>query len=400
MTFNKKIKKTWIFIIIIAIISIGTAIAYKSHNNKGFFTNKPKEITVSFDDFLIQNPSSNYDLYYKREPIKGLFVNASAAGSEERLSYLIDIANDTEINSFVIDIKEDGGRLTYDMNVPLADEIGAEHRYIRDIDVLMNKLYDNNIYPIARIVVFKDPYLSKNKIDYAIKNKDGSLWKYKNISWLNPYNEDTWEYVLDVAKEAVKVGFKEIQFDYIRFEATSYLKNADFGEIEKTETRREAILKFLDYAMKELEPYDVEVSADVFGTIITSEVDSRNIGQEYMEMAKRLDVICPMVYPSHYGFGFFGIPRNKHSDLYPYETIFGSMNESNKRYNDQKGVKLAVVRPWLQAFTASYLRSPNYKIYDKDAIRAQIKATYDAGLEEWLLWHAGSKYDKNVLLKE
>lgn len=396
---NKK-NKIWLLLISVALISIISIVIYKTNNGDGFFNNDPAAINVDFSDYMSHKQHSNYRIYNEKQPIKGLFVNASAAGSEERLATLIDIANTTEINAFVIDVKEDGGRLTFDMNVPLADEIGSEVRYIRDIDTLMNKLYDNNIFPIARIVVFKDPYLSSRKTELAIKNKDGSIWKYKNISWLNPYNEDSWNYITDIAKEAIDVGFKEIQFDYIRFEATSHLDDADFGGKEDEKTRREAILHFLDFANEELRNYDIDISADVFGTIITSEFDSKRIGQEYIEMSKRLDIICPMVYPSHYGFGFFGIPNNKHSDLYPYETIYGSMEDSNKRYKEANGAKLATVRPWLQAFTASYLRAPNYMVYDKDAIRAQIKATYDAGLEEWLLWHAGSKYDKDALLKE
>ncbi len=233
----------------------------------------------------------------------------------------------------------------------------------------MDKLYEHDIFPIARIVTFKDPYLAANKTEYAIKNKDGSLWTYNRVPWLNPYNKDTWKYVIDVAKEAARVGFKEIQFDYIRFEATKELNYVDFGGLD-TVTREEIILEFLDYANAELKPLGVEITADVFGIVINSEVDAKVIGQDYVEMAKRLDAICPMVYPSHYGYGFFGIPKGQHSDLYPYKTIYGSMEDSNEELAViPEGEHVATVRPWLQAFTASYLGTGNYMTYGREAIR-------------------------------
>lgn len=263
----------------------------------------------------------------------------------------------------------------------------------------MDKLYEHDIYPIARIVTFKDPYLAKNKQEYAIKNKDGSLWYYKKVPWLNPYNTDTWDYVLDVAKDAAKRGFKEIQFDYIRFEATKTLNNASFGGLEAGRDRKAIILEFVEYAMEELKPYGVEVSADVFGTVITSDFDAKIIGQDYVGMSRELDVICPMIYPSHYGYGFYGTPAGQHSDLYPYRIIKGSMEDSNEELSViPEGENKATVRPWLQAFTASYLGAGNYKVYGKEAIREQIQATYDAGLEEWILWHAGVRYNDGYLL--
>jgi hypothetical protein len=263
----------------------------------------------------------------------------------------------------------------------------------------MERLYSHDIYPIARIVAFKDPFVAERKPEYAIKKKDGSLWKYKNTPWLDPYNKDTWKYIIDVSKEAAKIGFKEIQFDYIRFEATSTLAEADFQGKDVLQTREEVILEFLEYAKEELKPYGVKVSADVFGTVITSSKDAATIGQDYVEMSKVVDVICPMIYPSHYGFGFYNTPKGEHSDLYPYRIIHGSMMDSaDKLTQIPEGDHKAVVRPWLQAFTASYLGRGNYKTYDAAAIREQIQATYDAGLEEWILWHAGVKYNAAGLL--
>jgi len=358
------------------------------------------EVLVDYTTFDSVS-AMNTDTYFDREPIKGIYVSGHVAGISSRMDALIELADTTEINAFVIDVKADEGRITYDVDIAAVDEIGADTNYIKDIDGLMDKLYDHDIYPIARIVTFKDPYLAKNKPEYAIKNQDGSLWYYKNVPWLNPYNKESWDYVLDVAKDAAKKGFKEIQFDYIRFEATSTLKNANFDGLENGLDRKDIILEFVEYAMEELKPYGVEVSADVFGTVITSDVDATIIGQDYVRMSNVLDVICPMVYPSHYGYGFYGTPSGQHSDLYPYRIIKGSMDDSTKELDKiPEGEKSAVVRPWLQAFTASYLGSGNYMVYGKEAIRDQIEATYDAGLEEWILWHAGVRYNDSYLLPE
>jgi len=331
--------------------------------------------------------------------VKGIYVSGHAAGIGTWMDDLVHLADTTEINAFVIDVKNDSGHITYDMDLEAVKEVGADTKAIRDMEGLMERLYNHDIYPIARIVAFKDPFLAERKPEYAIKNKDGSLWKYKNTPWLDPYNKDAWKYIVDVSKEAAKIGFKEIQFDYIRFEATSSLSEADFQGKDTLQTREEVILEFLEYAMEELKPYGVKVSADVFGTVITSSKDAATIGQDYVEMSKVVDVICPMIYPSHYGFGFYNTPKGEHSDLYPYRIIHGSMMDSaDKLSTIPDGEHKAIVRPWLQAFTASYLGRGNYKTYDAAAIREQIQATYDAGLEEWILWHAGVKYNPEGLL--
>ncbi len=356
-----------------------------------------EEIVYNEDDF-ISVEETNVIEYFKPPTVKGIYISGHAAGIDDWMDNLITLADETELNSFVIDIKDDDGYVTYEMDNDVVKEIGAFRGQIDDIGLLLDKLYEHDIYPIARIVTFKDPYLAKNVSEYAIKNKGGGLWKYKGIPWINPYNKDSWDYILDVASRAGLDGFKEIQFDYIRFEATESLNNATFEGLEEGKTRQDVILDYVDYAVSRLSPLGLKVSADVFGTIITSERDAKNIGQDYKKMANKIDVICPMVYPSHYGFGFYGIPAGKHSDLYPYEIIKGSMDDSTELLKGTEPV--AIVRPWLQAFTASYLGAGNYMTYGKEAIRAQIQASYDAGLEEWILWHAGVKYNDSYLLKE
>lgn len=413
---NNSIKISIVFVILVVIIAL--TISYK----KGIFefgqqnldenVNKisAEEIEefkyITFDDYREQ-PKNNYKEYKVATKVKGVFTSVGAINTKSKRENLIKLANETEINSFVIDVKDDSGFVSIQNSIPLVKEVGSDnYSKLFNTEKLMDIFRENEIHPIARIVCFKDPYLAKARPDLAIKNKDGSIWKYKGIAWLNPYNKDNWKYIVDVAKTAAEDGFKEVQFDYIRFEATKYLEDADFGPGAENKTRKEVIVEFIDYATQELEPYGVYVSADVFGTIITSEVDAKRIGQNYVEMAKRLDYICPMVYPSHYGYGFFGIPSKQHTDLYPYETIYGSMLESAKKYEEIEQEDKAIVRPWLQAFTASYLGNnkyiggKNYMTYGEEAIRAQIQGAYDAGLEEWILWNSGGNYTGEGLLKE
>lgn len=355
------------------------------------------EVVYDFDSYEAA-AAADIQRYAYDEPIKGVYVSAHAAGSTDWFDGLVELADKTEVNAFVIDIKNDSGHVAFEMDLPSVNEVGADRNIIPDIEGLMDKMYEHDIFPIARIVAFKDPFLAESKPEYAIKNQDGSLWYYKGIAWLNPHNRETWDYIIDIAKEATRVGFKEIQFDYIRFEATSQLKDADFGNFD-TLTRQEVILEFVKYARQELKPLGVDISADVFGIVISSELDSKVIGQNYVDMSKELDVICPMVYPSHYGYGFFGIPKGKHSDLYPYKTIFGSMEDSGEELAViPEGDPVATVRPWLQSFTASWLDAGNYLVYGEEEIKAQIQGAYDAGLSEWILWNSSVRYKENYFV--
>ncbi|NLK22177.1 MAG: putative glycoside hydrolase [Epulopiscium sp.] len=355
-----------------------------------------KSAVFSFESYMEQ-PQINYATFLEPKKLRAIYVTGWKAGVPKYIDELIEVANATEINAMVIDVKSDDGWITFDADVPVAKGIGATSKVgIRDIHGLMDKLRENNIYPIARIVAFKDPYLAEKRPDFAIKNQDGSIFRAKGIAWVNPYNKDVWEYVLDISKEAAKVGFKEIQFDYIRFDTSSGMKSVDLGPLAEEKTKTEIITEFTQYAMEELKPYGVFVSADVFGTIITSKIDADIVGQDYVEMARHLDYICPMVYPSHYADGSLGI---KYPDLQPYDMILAAMNASNEKLAViPEGEHKAIVRPWLQDFTASWIK--HYQPYGPKQLREQIQGTYDAGLDEWILWSPSNRYSIGGLLPE
>jgi hypothetical protein len=329
--------------------------------------------------------------------VKGIYVTGPRAGSDIYMKELIQLVETTELNAMVIDIKNDSGEITYKMDQPLVQEIKAGINYIPNIKELITELKEKNIYLIARVVAFKDPILADNKPEYSLKKKDGTIFKDKDgHSWVNPYKKEVWDYLISVSKEAVELGFDEIQFDYIRFSTDSGMKEIDFGHDAKNISKMDIIAEFTKYASEQLKPLGVFVSADVYGTIIDSKVDAEIVGQSYVEMSKYLDYICPMIYPSHYVDGAYGI---EHPDLEPYELILSALNKSNtvlKEIDDNKNK--AKVRGWLQDFTAKWIR--NYQSYGPEEIRAQIQAVYDAGYEEWILWNGNTNYTKEGLLTD
>ncbi|MDE7333407.1 MAG: putative glycoside hydrolase [Lachnospiraceae bacterium] len=378
-----------------------------------------------------------------RPKVKGIFVTGPMAGTDN-MEHLIELVDDTELNAIVMDIKNDEGRVVYDMQIPAVSESGAGIRYVQDMESLLAECKEKDIYLIARIVAFKDPFLAEVKPEWCIHNKDGSIFKDKGgLAWLNPYNREVWEYLLDIAEEALRMGFDEIQFDYIRFSTDDGMKDVDFGQTVTEGDRQQVIIDFVKYASERVHKAGGVISADVYGMVIDSEVDQKIVGQDYVEMSKHLDYISPMVYPSHYGPYNYNIPV---PDAEPYRLVLTALLSSKKVLagipvntvsgnliagdgtsrdretgNSISGNTLAKngepefwaeeiaslepmsdirakVRPWLQDFTASWVAG--HIPYGKKEIRDQIQAVYDAGYEEWILWNASNKYTEDGLLKE
>lgn len=337
-----------------------------------------------------------------RTPVaaKGIYLAASPVANEEFLNETIEALDQTELNAVVIDVKDDFGRITYDMqNVPLAKELGAVSKTAGDLPAVIKKLREHGVYCIARIVALKDPYLAEKKPEWALHTADGSLFRDKSgDAWVDPYQEAYWEYLVSVAKEAGRIGFDEIQFDYIRFCTERETEAVVYDPLlTKGRDKISIITELVTYLSESLRREGLFVSCDVFGSIIGSSLDAQSVGQDYDQMASALDYICPMIYPSHYSSGNFGL---EHPDLAPYDCILGALKQSKTVLSSYEGYKQAAVRPWLQAFTASYLGEGNYMEYGADAIRQQIEAVYDAGYDEWILWSASAKYDYSALLTE
>lgn len=327
-------------------------------------------------------------------PIKGIYVTAHSAGGA-RMESLLKLVDDTELNSMVIDIKDDNGYITYPTTTPELLEVGAAKKYIRDINELMITLKEHNIYPIARIVTFKDTVLARKQPELSFLHPDGTIWKNdRGESFVNPFRKEVWDYNIAVAKEAAKLGFKEIQFDYVRF-PEGFENKADLLTFNKTEQSRvDTVAAFVKYAREQLEPLGVRVSVDIFG-YAASVPTAEGIGQDFVKISKDVHVISPMVYPSHYSTGWF---KQKYPDKSPYDTIKGAMVDTHKKLDSTKDIK-PIIRPWIQDFTASWLGSGNFTKYGKTEVEAQIKALQDTGVKEYLLWNAGNKYTPDVTYK-
>ena len=327
-------------------------------------------------------------------PVKGIYVTGPFAG-HANMENLIQLADDSELNAMVIDIKNDEGIVTYKMEEPMVQELGADVNYITDLPGLVQRLKEKNVYLIARIVAFKDPLLASKRPDLCIQRRDGGVFVDKNgLAWVNPYRREVWDYLMAVARQAASVGFDEIQFDYIRFPTEITDEEADYGEEALEKSKTDVITEFTAFAYETLSPLGVKVSADVFGTVIDNEEDALIVGQDYQAMAEHLDYICPMIYPSHYNDGVYGLA---HPDLQPYETIRAALQASaDSLAGIPEETKKAEVRPWLQDFTATWLDV--YQDYGPEQLRQQIQAVYDSGCTEWLLWNAKCSYTADGLL--
>ena len=333
-----------------------------------------------------------------REPtkVRGIYISGPMSGSTELFQNILDSMEGTEINTVVIDFKDDQGRITCQIDSPVATEIGACRPYVKDIRSLISSLKERGLYVIARVVAFRDPYLAEQKPEWSLHLADGSLYRDRQgMAWVDPYRIEVWDYLVEVGPAAKEVGFDEVQFDYIRFSTEGTMKQVVFDEeVTKGRSKTDAITEFVKYAYENLASQGLFVSADVFGTIIDSEIDANAVGQIYTEMAKHLDYICPMIYPSHYGAGNFGLD---YPDKQPYETVLAALQKSKTVMEqaaeaDGHVSSQAVVRPWLQDFTASYLGEGKYISYGYEEIQKQIQAVKDAGYDEWMLWSAANRY--------
>jgi hypothetical protein len=320
------------------------------------------------------------------DTLRGLYVNRWAAlGS--KLDRLIDVAKKTEINALVIDVKDDRGFVLYRSSVPLAKEIGADTAdghwmSAAKLRAILDTMTANGIYPIARIVVAKDPLLAEKKLDLAIKRKsDLKPWLDKNgRPWLDPHQRAVWQYAADLAREAYDFGFSEVQFDYVRFPDEKRLITETVYPLANGRTRAQVIRDQLGFVRSALKPKGMRVTADVFGLTATDTTDM-GIGQRWEMFVDQVDVVLPMIYPSHFARGTYKL-RNPNAR--PYETISHALKDAIARSDSVPNAALII--PWYQDFT---LGAPRYEAAQ---IRAQKKAGYDNGFQSWILWNPKSNY--------
>lgn len=355
----------------------------------------------------------NYkDLDLPEFNVKGIYVTGWVAGISSRMENLINLIEETQLNTMVIDVKDDQGYISYPSHVEMAKNLGASQRKINNVEEFLERLNEKGIYTIARIPVFKDALLASSRPELALLINNGpeniswglgkenfnkssgqliysasslkqaKIEKYnisRSKSWVDPTRTEVWDYNISLGREAIELGFDEVQFDYVRYPA---LKGKNRAIIYKGITKEKAINDFIIEANQRFKKFDYPLSIDVFGLSTSAECDL-GIGQNFKELSSNIDIISPMVYPSHYSPGIYGLDFPEKD---PYKTVYRSMRDAQKKTEDND----VLLRPWIQDF------SINYK-YSSHEVKEQLKALEKLGIEEWLLWNPSSRYTKDAL---
>jgi len=311
---------------------------------------------------------------------KALYLSFYGVGSKALRDPALKMIEETELNALVIDVKGDRGMIPYRSSVALSTEIGAQRIItVRDIGGLLASFKQKDIYTIARIVVFKDDLLATARPDLAVKTPAGGPWRDREkLAWVDPFRREVWNYNIQIAEEAAKLGFDEIQFDYVRFPDS---RSPRFSQPNTEEGRVGAIAGFLQEAKARLAPYNVFVAADIFGYVCWN-LNDTDIGQKLDPIASAVDYLSPMLYPS--GFQF-GIPGYRNPVKNPHEIIFLSLKKAQER------TKISPVRfrPWLQAFK-DYAFDRRH--FNGKELRDQISASEKFGSQGWMLWNPVNQY--------
>jgi hypothetical protein len=331
-------------------------------------------------------------LMARPEVVRGLYVNRWAALGD-RMSQLIDVAKRTEVNALVIDVKDDRGFLLYRSRVPLAREIGADTNRpmsAKRLRAIIDTMRAHDIFPIARIVVAKDPLLAQAKSEWSVKRQsDGTPWLDKNgRPWLDPHHREIWAYAGDIGDEAIALGFGEVQFDYVRFPDEPQLIREAAFPLAQGRVRAQVIREQLGYLRGRFAARKVPMAIDVFGLTATDSTDM-GIGQKWEQFVDQADVVLPMTYPSHYAPGTYGLGN---PNAHPYAVLDHSLRDAKRRSAGIPGAGQLV--PWYQDFTLGPPR------YGAEQVRAQMQAGYDNGVRGWMLWNPGSRYTTGALRPE
>jgi hypothetical protein len=317
--------------------------------------------------------------------VRGIYMTSFTAGSEKLLAPVLSILKTTELNAIVVDIKDYSGKISYEIPDKAIVSTGVVEKRVTDMPGLIHTLHTMGIYVIGRVAAFQDPIMVQKRPDLAVKKMSDKkvIWKdHKGISWIDAGARDQWKYLVSIAQAAYATGFDEVNFDYIRFPSDGNMNDIYYPESDG-KVKALVIKDFFAYLHRELSGTGLVLSADLFG-MTTTNTDDLNIGQILENALPYFDYISPMVYPSHYppGFNNYKNPADK-----PYEVVKYSMDKAFLRASTTP----EKFRPWLQDFNLG-------AIYTPEMVRAQIKATYDAGLTSWLLWNPRSVYTKGALL--
>lgn len=334
-------------------------------------TNNNTETTSSTPEKLLHLKKPKY--------VRGIYLTAASAGSDDYRQALITKLKKGYINSIVIDIKDYSGYILYDSQIAEVNDIKAK-KIKMDVRQVIDDFHAADIYIIARQTVFQDPILAEAQPELAFHNKNGGIWyDNKKLAWLDPAKEKVWEYNLNIAKEAVSLGFDEINFDYMRYPSDGPMASLAYN-LAPEQQKYEVMKSFYQYLFRNLAGV-TNISIDMFGLVMDNTKDNYdlNIGQRLIDALDYFDEISPMMYASHYPKTYLGYTN---SAEYPGQVVAYGLDLASTTTENRR----AKIRPWLQAFSIG-------AVYDKEKIKAQIKATENASSTSgWLFWNARNVY--------
>jgi len=337
--------------------------------------------------------------------VRGIWVGAWFSGDPERMENFIDLVDTTELNTIVLDLKEEHGHVTFLTDNEIIS--GTARDLVPNIEELVADMQSRGIYVIGRIVCFKDPIWSFRNPELSHRDNAGNRWTDRNgVGWLNPYNRDNWEYLVEIGREGARLGFDEIQLDYVRFPVEGRLSDIYFGQAGEEQTRAEIIAEFAGFMRDEMHKLGGRVSADVFAISGISDRDAELLGQEFELLLPNLDAISPMIYPSHFaneGEGAFGNGVGSvingvlftRPALEPHGVVYNTLQHFKRRM-EPNNPNQAVMRPFIQNSTDAFLGEGFFIPYGAEEVLAQIQAVYDAGFDQWLLWSNVSRYSEDA----
>ncbi len=313
--------------------------------------------------------------------VRGIYLSAWTAGSKKAVERLITLAHAQNVNAVVIDIKDATGRLSYQPLDPELRASGVGTRKIPDLPALTSRMHEEGLYVIGRIAVFQDPYRATLYPDQAFRTKgSGALWRdSKGLAWLRADEIQVWEYTSSIAHDAYAQGFDEINVDYVRYPSDGPLDTIE-GRAGAS-VRAETIEKFFVYLNEHIRARGIVLSADLFGLTMTATGDI-GIGQELLRIAPYVDVVAPMIYPSHFAAGSYGYAN---PSIHPYEIIKRALADGTKKLATI-GIGPEKLRPWLQDFDLLGIA------YTPSMVADQIKATDESGATGWMMWDPKNTY--------
>lgn len=384
-----------IFIVIFFLITIF------SENTSSEYFNIPIFELSAEDGVIVRTVDSGPKVNHVETPesVKAIYMTSWVASTPSIRQNIIDLVKETEINSVIIDIKDDTGKISFEGNDPVLESMGSYENRISDIRELINIFHDMDVYVMGRVAVFQDPHLTSIWPEEAVKSKStGKVWTdRKGLSWVDAGSQRVWDYAIRIATDSYNQGFDEINFDYVRFPTDGNMSDMTFPHSEG-KVKSDVLEEFFTYLDSKLEDTGIVSSADVFGMVAVADGDI-GIGQVLEKITPHVDYIAPMVYPSHFSYDFKGL-GDPNDD--PYGVIYHAMKDAYDKLIVAQSLETTEegkakfdtdkLRPWLQDFDYG-------GEYDAADVRAQIQATYDIGLDSWMLWDPSNKYTRGALLE-